>query len=40
MTRLTAQEHELVRELSLKVIKPDPFDEQRLIRTDDFLEFD
>lgn len=40
MTTLTPQEHELVKELSLKVIRPDPFNEQRLIRSDDFLEFE
>jgi len=38
MTCLCDEEHALVRGLSLKVVRSDPFDEQRLIRSSDFLE--
>ena len=37
MQYLSDSEHEQMRELALKVIKPDPFEQQRLIRTTDFL---
>ncbi len=39
LQRLTQQEHEQMREQSLAIIRSDPFDEQRLVRTNDFLEW-
>lgn len=40
MTCLTPSEHAQVRQLSGRVVRPDPFEAQRLIRSNDFLELD